>query len=73
MPTKPTYWVRSKQVNEISDFSRRPVPAGFKTLEKAKEYRRELNLRKGPYHPGYYVEEPDDGPPAFSLGKIERT
>lgn len=68
MPKKPTYWVRSKQTNENSDFSRMPVPARFKTLEAAKRYLRELNLRRGAYHPGYYVEEQDDSPPAFSSG-----
>ena len=69
MPKKPTYWVRSRQSNETNDFSRTPVPARFKTLEEAKEYRRELNLRKGPYHPGYRVEQQDDNPPPLSLGK----
>jgi hypothetical protein len=44
-----------------------PVPAEFKTIEKAKQYRRELNLRKGAYHPGYYVEKKDDSPVPFSL------
>jgi hypothetical protein len=66
---KPTYWVRSKQVNETSDFGKHPVPAQFKTLEDAKLYRRELNLRRGAYHPGYFVEEQDDSPPPFSFGK----
>ena len=28
-----------------------------KTLEEAKQYCRELNLRKGAYHPGYFIEE----------------
>ena len=54
---KPTYWVRSKQPNEIGVFGRRPVPAQFKKLEDAKQYRRELNLHRGPFHPGYVVEE----------------
>jgi len=62
-----TYWVRSKQINEISGFGRTPVPAHFKTLEEAKLYRRELNLRKGAYHPGYFVEEQDDCPPPVSF------
>lgn len=71
MPTKPTYWVRSRQINEITNFSRMRVPARFETLEEANRYRRELNLRKGPYHPGYYVEGPDDSPPAFSPGTAQ--
>jgi hypothetical protein len=57
MSEKPTYWVRSKQPNEIGVFGRRPVPARFNKLEDAKQYRRELNLRKGPFHPGYVIEE----------------
>ena len=68
MSNKPTYWVRSKQTNETGDFSRMPVPARFNTLEEAKLYRRELNLRRGAFHPGYYVEEQDDNLPVFSLG-----
>ena len=68
MAAKPTYWVRSKQINEISGFGRMPVPAQFKKLEDAKQYRRELNLRKGAYHPGYFVEEQDNAPPVFSFG-----
>jgi len=63
MPKKPTFWVRSKQPNEATDFGGKPVPARFKTLGKANLYCRELNLRRGPYHPGYFVEEPDDNPP----------
>jgi len=63
MLQKPTYWVRSKQTNEISDFARMPVPALFKTLEEAKLYRRELNLHRGAYHPGYFIEEQKDAPP----------
>jgi hypothetical protein len=57
MSEKPTYWVRSKQPDEIGVFGRRPVPAQFNKLEDAKQYRRELNLRKGPFHPGYVIEE----------------
>jgi len=63
MLQKPTYWVRSKQSNEISDFARMPVPALFKTLKEAKLYRRELNLHRGAYHPGYFIEEQKDAPP----------
>ena len=65
---KATYWVRSKQANEISGFSGRPVPAHFATLREAEMYRRRLNLHRGPYHPGYIVEEQDDSPPPFSAG-----
>jgi hypothetical protein len=54
---KRRFWVLSKQLNEIGAFGRRRVPAQFKTLEEAKRYCRELNLRKGVYHPGYFVEE----------------
>jgi hypothetical protein len=64
---KPTYWVRSRQLNEISGFGKRPVPARFRSLAEAKLYSRELNLLRGPYHPGYFVEEQDDSPPPFSL------
>jgi len=35
------------------------VPAKFETLQAAKQYRTELNLRKGAYHPGYFIEELD--------------
>jgi hypothetical protein len=34
-----------------------PVPAQFKNAEEAQKYCRALNLRKGAYHPGYFVEE----------------
>ena len=63
MPKNLTYWVRSKQTKEASSFGQKPVPAQFKTLEDAKSYRRELNLRRGAYHPGYFVEKQDDTPP----------
>jgi len=62
MAAKITYWVRSKQTNEITGFGRRSVPAQFKKLEDAKEYRRELNLRRGAYHPGYFIEEQGNSP-----------
>ena len=65
MSEKPIYWVRSKQPNEIGVFGRRPVPAQFNTLEDAKQYRRELNLRKGPFHPGYVIEEQAGLPGVF--------
>ena len=68
VPKNPTYWVRSKETNETSGFGRTPVPARFKTLGDAKLYRWELNLRRGAYHPGYFVEEQDDSPPAVSAG-----
>ena len=54
---KTTFWVLSKHPKEIGDFGKRRVPAQFKTIEEAKRHCRELNLRKGAYHPGYYVEE----------------
>ena len=57
MSEKPAYWVRSKQPNEIGVFGRRPVPAQFNKLEDARQYRRELNLRRGAFHPGYVIEE----------------
>ena len=57
MPKKTAFWVLSKQPQEIGDFGKRRVPAQFKTLEEAKRYCQELNLRRGVYHPGYYVEE----------------
>lgn len=65
-----TYWVRSKQTNEIGCFGRRPVPAKFKTLQAAKKYRTELNLRKGAYHPGYVIEEQDNGASTTPVGKF---
>ena len=70
MHAKPIYWVRSKQTNEISGFNRMPVPAQFKKLEDAKHYSRELNLRKGAFHPGYFVEEEEKSQPVFSLGTL---
>ena len=57
MPKKSTFWVLSKQPQEIGDIGKRRVPVKFKTLEEAKKYRQELNLKKGAYHPGYYIEE----------------
>lgn len=65
---KPTYWVRSKQINETGEFGLRPVPAKFKTLGEAEVYRRHLNLHRGAYHPGYVVEVQDDSPPPFTAG-----
>ena len=66
MPSEPTYWVRSRQINETETLSGRPVPAKFKSLGSANRFRRELNLRRGPYHPGYFVEVEEDGPsPVF--------
>ena len=69
---KSTYCVCSKQANEIGNFGRMPVPAEFKTLEEAKLYQRELNLRRGPYHPGYVIQEKDDRLPFFPLRPEER-
>ena len=57
MPKKSAFWVLSKQPKEIGDFGKWRVPAHFKTHVEAKRYCRELNLRKGAYHPGYYIEE----------------
>jgi hypothetical protein len=57
LPKKSTFWVLSKQLQEISDFGKRRVPAKFKTFEEAKRYCQDLNLRRGVYHPGYYIEE----------------
>jgi len=54
---KRSFWVLSKQPKEVGGFGRRPVPAQFKTQEDAQRYCKELNLRKGAYHPGYFVEE----------------
>ena len=71
MSAKTTYWVRSKQTNEINVFGRRPVPAQFKKLEEAKEYQRQLNLRRGAFHPGYFIEEQDISPILSWIPKIE--
>jgi len=65
---KPTYWVRSKQINETGEFGRRPVPAEFKTLKEAELYRRHLNLHRGAYHPGYFVQVQEDSPPPVTVG-----
>ena len=70
MSAKTTYWVRSKKTNEIDGFGRRPVPAQFKKLEEAKEYRRQLNLRRGAFHPGYFIEEQDTSPVLSWVSKI---
>jgi hypothetical protein len=72
MLMKPTFWVRSKQANEIGCFGRRPVPAKFKSLQAAKQYRSELNLRRGAYHPGYFIEQPEAAPDpsTTALGKL---
>jgi hypothetical protein len=70
---KRAFWVISRQPKEIGKFGRRPVPAQFKTIKEASDYCRELNLCKGAYHPGYFVEERIDGkpvtPPAKSAEK----
>jgi len=62
VPKNPTYWVRSSQTRETS---RKQVPAQFNTLKEAKQYRRELNLHRGAYHPGYFIEKQDDNPSSF--------
>jgi hypothetical protein len=54
---KRAFWVLSKQPKEISGFGRMRVPAQFKTVQEATRYCRELNLKKGAYHPGYFIEE----------------
>ena len=54
---KTTYWVRSKQTTEIGDFGRHRIPARFEHLEDAKIYRRQMNLRRGAFHPGYFIDE----------------
>jgi hypothetical protein len=51
------FWVLSRESKEISRFGRMKVPAQFKTVEEANRYCRELNFRKGAFHPGYFVEE----------------
>jgi hypothetical protein len=65
MPSMTTYWVRSKQPNEIGSFGRRPVPAQFKNVEDARQYQRELNLRRGAFHPGYFIDEESDLPVSY--------
>ena len=71
MPKTLTYWVRSKQTKEPSSFGRHPVPARFKKLEEAKRYRQELNLSKGAFHPGYFVEKQDDTPPPAPVWPVK--
>jgi hypothetical protein len=57
VPKKRAFWVLSRQLKEIGTFGKMKVPAQFKTFEEAKTYCRELNFRKGAYHPGYFIEE----------------
>jgi hypothetical protein len=57
MANKRSFWVLSKQPKEIGGFGKSPVPAQFKTVEDAQKYVRNLNLKKGAYHPGYFIEE----------------
>jgi len=57
LANKRSFWVLSKQPKEISGFGKNTVPAQFKTYEEAHRYSRQLNLIKGAYHPGYYIEE----------------
>jgi viroplasmin and RNaseH domain-containing protein len=57
MANKRAFWVLSKQPKEISGFGKNKVPTSFKTVEEAKRYCKELNLKKGAYHPGYFIEE----------------
>ena len=70
MANKRAFWVLSKQPKEVGGFGRRPVPAHFKTAEEAKLYCRELNLRKGAYHPGYFIEERIGGQPVKVYGVL---
>ena len=72
MSEKPAYWVRSKQPNEIGVFGRRPVPAQFDKLEDARQYRRELNLHRGAFHPGYVIEEQVSVPKSFFWNSAKR-
>ena len=51
-----SFWVLSKQPDEIS-FGKNKVPSKFKTIEEAKGFCRDMNLRKGAFHPGYFIEE----------------
>jgi hypothetical protein len=69
---KATYCVCSVQANETNDFGRMPVPAEFKTLEEAELYRRELNLRRGAYHPGYVIREKEESSPLLPLPHEDR-
>lgn len=69
MANKRAFWVLSKQLKEIGDFGRRRVPAQFKTREDAVRYCRELNLRKGAYHPGYFIEERIGNQPVVAPSK----
>ncbi len=57
MSKRRAFWVLSKQIKEVNRAGNMHVPAQFKTNEEAKKYCQELNLRKGAYHPGYYIEE----------------
>jgi hypothetical protein len=52
-----SFWVLTKQPDEITSFGKMRVPAKFKTVEEAKAFCRLLNLRKGAFHPGYFIEE----------------
>ena len=63
MAPKRQFWVLSKQPREIGGFGKNPVPAHFKTIEEATKYCRNLNLKKGAYHPGYFIEERIGGQP----------
>ena len=40
----------------------------YNSLKDAKLYRRQLNLHRGAFHPGYFIEEQKDIPPVFSAG-----
>ena len=45
------------------------IPAHFKTREEATRYVRELNLKRGIYHPGYFIEERIGNTPVVAPSK----
>ena len=61
------FWVFSSEIKAGVGFGRMPVPAQFKALGDAKRYCRELNLKKGLYHAGYFIEERNGGLPITPL------
>ena len=67
---KPTYWVRSKQTDEKNLLRPTPAPRRFRTLAAAERRRRELNLVRGPYHPGYFVEVREDRSFSMTTGSV---
>ena len=71
MANKRAFWVVSKQTNEMGTFGKLRIPVQFKTFEEAKKCAREMNLRKGAYHPGYFVEERIGGLAVAAIKKAE--